>query len=115
MEEIIQMIKDIYELSDELELILRRIIRPDVIKKKQKLLRKGQICTRLYFIEKGLLRLYVKHGDKDHSSWFILEGDLVTSVTSFFERAPSLETIEALADCVLFSIAWQELQDIYKR
>jgi len=113
MEEIIQKIKDIIELSDELELLLRRILRPDVLRKKQKLLKKGQICTRLYFIEQGLLRLYVKSGDRERSSWFMLEGDLVTSVTSFFGRAPSLETIEALEDCVLWSISWQELQDLY--
>jgi len=114
MEEIIQKIKDITELSDELELLLRRILRPDVLKKKQKLLKKGQICTRLYFIEKGLLRLYVKHGDRERTSWFMLDGDLATSVTSFFERVPSLETIEALEDCVLWSISWRELQDLYE-
>jgi CRP-like cAMP-binding protein len=115
MEEIIQKINAIYTLPDELELLLRRIIRKDVLRKKQKLLRKGQICTRLYFIEQGLLRLYVKHGDKDRSSWFMLEGDIMTSVTSFFGRVPSLETIEGLESCILWSVSWQELQEIYEK
>src|SRR5258708_36797766 len=100
MEEIITNINAIYPLPGELELILRKTIRRDAVRKKQKLLRKGQICTRLYFIEQGLLRLYVRHGDKDHCSWFMLEGDIATSVTSFFSREPSLETIEALEDSV---------------
>jgi CRP/FNR family transcriptional regulator, anaerobic regulatory protein len=115
MEEIIQKINAIYPLPDELELLLRRIIRKDIVRKKQKLLRTGQLCSRLYFIEQGLLRLYVKQADKDRSSWFMLEGDIMTSVTSFFDRAPSLETIEALEVCILWSVSWQELQDIYER
>ncbi len=115
MEELIQKINAIYPLPEELELLLRKTIRRDEISKKQKLLRTGQICTRLYFIEKGLLRLYVKHGNKERHSWFMLEGDLVTSVTSFFERSPSLETIEALDNCVLWSVSWQELQDFYEK
>jgi len=114
MEEIIRNINAIYPLPVELELLLRKTIRRDVVRKKQKLLRKGQICTRLYFIEQGLLRLFVKHEDKDYCSWFMLEGDIATSVTSFFTRSPSLETIEALEDCVLWSVAWQELQDFYE-
>ena len=115
MEEIIREINDIYQLPVELELLLRRLIRRDVIRKKQKLLRRGQVCTRLYFIEKGLLRLYIKHGNKDRSSWFLHEGDIATSVTSFFGRAPSLETIEALEDCELLSISWQDLQHLYEK
>jgi len=115
MEEIIREINDIYQLPVELELYLRQVIRREVVRKKQKLLRKGQVCTRLYFIEKGLLRLFVKHGNKDRSSWFLLEGDIATSVTSFFGRAPSLETIEALEDCILWSLSWQDLQNIYEK
>lgn len=115
MEEIIRNINAIYPLPVELELLLRKIIRRDVVRKKQKLLRRGQVCTRLYFIEQGLLRLYIKHRDKDHCSWFMLEGDIATSVTSFFGKAPSFETIEALEDCVLLSLSCQELEDIYER
>lgn len=115
MEEIIRKINVIYTLTDEMELLLRKTIRRDVIRKKQKLLRTGQVCTRLYFIEQGLLRLFVKHGDKDYCSWFLQEGDIATSVTSFFERAPSLETIEALEECVLWSLSWQELQGFYEK
>lgn len=115
MEEIIRNINAIYPLSGELELLLRKTIRRDFVRKKQKLLRRGEVCTRLYFIEKGLLRLYVKQGNKDHCSWFMLEGDIATSVTSFFGRAPSLETIEALEDCELLSISWQDLQHIYEK
>ncbi|HEY4289965.1 MAG TPA: Crp/Fnr family transcriptional regulator [Puia sp.] len=115
MEEIIQNINAIYPLSDEVELLLRKSVRRDVVRKKQKLLRMGQICTRLYFIEQGLLRHYVKRGEKEHSCLFMLEGDIATSVTSFFGRTPSPETIEALEDCVLWSVSWQELQDIYER
>ena len=115
MEEIIRKINDIYPLSGELELLLRQTIRRNVVRKKQKLLRRGDVCTRLYFIEQGLLRLFVKTGNKDRSSWFMLEGDIATSVTSFFGRVPSLETIEALEDCVLWSVSWLELQDLYER
>lgn len=115
MEEIIKSINTVYQLPVELELLLRKTARRDAFGKKHKLLRTGQPCTRLYFIEQGLLRLYVRHGNKDYCSRFMLEGDIATSVISFFGKAPSVETIETLEYCILWSISWQELQDIYER
>ena len=115
MEQLLQLINAIYFLSDELELLLRKKVRRDDFKKKQKLLRPGQRCNRLYFIERGLLRIYARQGGKEYSSWFMKEGDIATSVTSFFGRSPSIETIEVLEDCTLWSIEWQELEELYER
>lgn len=42
------------------------------------------------------------------------EGDLIISVESFFQQKPSYESIQALEECTLISITYDELQYIYK-
>ncbi|MEJ7676832.1 MAG: hypothetical protein WKG06_02925 [Segetibacter sp.] len=51
---------------------------------------------------------------KEVSSWFMREGDLIISVESFFQQKPSYESIQALEDCTLLCIQYNELQDMYK-
>lgn len=115
MEQLLTELQKIIPLSDELELRLRKTAVRHEFKKRYKLTRPGQVCNRLYYVEKGILRLYVKSNNKEYSNWFMLEGDFATSVTSFFGNAPSLETIEVAEDCILWSVSRQELEDIYEQ
>ena len=77
------------------------------------LLRAGQICRSLYFVESGLFRRYYVQGKKDISSGFMKEGDICVVPESFFTQRPSTEYIEALESGVLSAISFEDLQDIY--
>ncbi|HEY6900200.1 MAG TPA: Crp/Fnr family transcriptional regulator [Puia sp.] len=114
MEQLITVFQAIVPLTDALELRLRKTVRRDEFRRGHRLVREGQVCDRLYFIERGILRLYVKHNNKELNNWFMLAGDIATSVTSFFDQSRSLEIMEVLKNCVLWSISRKELEDIYK-
>jgi CRP-like cAMP-binding protein len=43
------------------------------------------------------------------------EGDIATSVDSFNNRVPSKETIRAVTDCILWTITWQENEDLTEK
>lgn len=69
------------------------------------LLREGEICDKIFYVEKGLLRLYNTINEKEVSTWFVSEGEFITTVNSFYHEKPSLETFEALEDSTLFVIS----------
>ena len=53
--------------------------------------------------------------DKEVSSWFMKEGDVIISVESFFKQSVSRESIQALDNSVLHYITFRELQFAYKQ
>lgn len=75
------------------------------IKRKTVLLSTGEICNKLYFIERGSLRIYylTKQG-KEITRSVAFECSLVTSTSSFISQHPSFEFIESLEDSELWTI-----------
>jgi CRP-like cAMP-binding protein len=114
MEELLQFLNSVYPLSPALEDHLRKILKYKEIKSKEYLLKAGHISERVCFITKGLLRCYYEKGDHEVCSWFMREGDVIFAVKSFYSQTPSYESIQALENCELYYITYNELQHIYK-
>lgn len=83
------------------------------IKRKQTVLMQGRVCDHLFFVSKGLLRAYYEKDAEEITSWFMMENDFFISVLSFFRRIKSYETIEALEDCELVYISYEDLMGLY--
>jgi CRP-like cAMP-binding protein len=83
-------------------------------KKKQLLLREGEVSRRIYFIAAGSARAYhLDREGREHTTWFMTQYDLMISVYSFYTQRPAMEYIELLEDTVLLSMTWDQLQIIY--
>jgi CRP-like cAMP-binding protein len=82
--------------------------------KKDYLLKAGHISRNICFIAKGLLRCFYIKEEHEVSSWFMKEGDVIVSVESFFQQTESYESIQALEDCSIYYINYDELQYIYR-
>tara|TARA_R110002167_G_scaffold3925_1_gene18860 strand:+ start:220 stop:795 length:576 start_codon:yes stop_codon:yes gene_type:complete len=75
------------------------------IKKGQFLLRADEICNQIVFIEKGVLRTYLKDENGfDHVIFFGLEGWTAGDLNSFMKQQPARFYIDALEDCELTMI-----------
>ena len=83
------------------------------IPKKEFILKEGRICYNIYFVKKGLLRCYYFKDDKEICAWFMKETDIIFSVESFLNQVPSRENIQAIEDCTLYFIEYEELQYLY--
>jgi CRP/FNR family transcriptional regulator, anaerobic regulatory protein len=114
MEQLIQFLNSIYPLSEALAAYLLKNLKTKELAKKDFLLKKGHVCKDICFIEKGMLRCYYMIDDKEVSSWFMKEGDVIVSVESFFRQTISYESIQALEDCTVHYITFNELQFIYR-
>src|SRR5437868_3676657 len=102
MEELLKFLNSINPLSQHLIEYLARNLKTKNLRKKDFLLKKGHISRDIYFINKGLLRCFYIIDDKEVSSWFMKEGDIIVSVESFFRQIQSYEFIQALDHCVLY-------------
>ena len=101
--------------SEELADIISYFER-EAVKKNKPLVKEGQVCTKLYFIEKGVGRsYYLTEAGKDVTQWFFVEGQFMTSIESFFQQNPSLYYLEMLEDAVLYSITRENLDLLFAR
>ena len=97
-----------------LERLSSMLVRKQV-KKKEYLLREGQVSSRLYFIEKGLIRAYyIEEKREEVTTWFMKDNDLIISVESFYEQVPSFENIVAVEDSIVWYITRQQMDWLYR-
>ncbi len=84
------------------------------IEKKDLLLRQGQICRYIYFVESGSLRAFnINEDGKESTIMFAIQDWWVTDMYSFAKQKPALLSIEAIHDCRLIEINFQVLDKLY--
>ena len=75
------------------------------IKKKELLLSEGEVNDKMFYVQKGLLRVYfISEEGKEINTWFVKEGEFVYACHSFHYQIPSEEYIEAMEDSEIMSI-----------
>jgi len=111
---LLQTLNLIRPVSGQLQQRFAENLQEEHLPKKHHLLQPGQTCRKIWFITRGLARAYY-HTDKQKecTTWFMREGDLMISVYSFYTQQPASETIELLEDSSLLSLTWSQVQAIY--
>ena len=115
MMELFHYLQSIHPMSDGLKEHLAQILKEKQLSRKDYLLEAGQVARKICFIARGLLRCFYNKDEHEISSWFMKEGDVIISVESFFKQTESYESIQALEDCLVYYITYDELQAIYRR
>lgn len=113
MKDLIAYLNSIYPLSKPAKEFLFEHLKEIEIPKKEFILKQGRICFNIYFVQIGLLRCFYNKDDKEISSWFMKEGDVIFSVESFLNQTPGYENIQALEDSLLYYVDYDELQYLY--
>lgn len=110
-----QLIKNYIDISDsELEYCLS-MLSYEVYKKKEILLKEGEVCSKIYFVTKGLLRIYfIDDKDEEKTFHFCLENTFGTDYESFLKGIPSSFSIQAMEDTDVLVISFEMLQNIYR-
>ena len=96
---------------DELD-ILESILVPMKFAKGDMILKEGEVCRCIYFIDKGLVRqFYIKHGKEvtehlgdDHSVFMCIE--------SLFKEVPTQLQVEALEPCIIYALPKDRLERV---
>jgi CRP-like cAMP-binding protein len=98
-------LKRLSKLSDESFDKLTQTLEFRTVKKKEFLVREGEICRDLYFINKGMIRTYLINEGIEVTTWVALAGNFDTSAHSFLKGIPSLANLQAITDCDLIFIS----------
>lgn len=114
MNSLFALFDSIIPVSDDLKSRFSEILRVECFPKKRLLLKEGQVCNHVYFIEKGFIRSFYLKNTKEITSWFMKENDVIIAVNSFYKRYPSYEFIQTLEESTLYYVSYDELESLYK-
>ena len=103
-------------LDDDEAAFVQSILQHKKAKRHSALLRSGDVCRALYFVNQGCLRIF-KSGDdgKEHILSFSPENWWATDLTSFTKQKPAFYSIDAVEDSDLFYIGYEALEKLYAR
>jgi CRP-like cAMP-binding protein len=85
-----------------------------IFKKNEHILLEGKVCKYLYFLEKGLLRFYINKDGNHITKYFTEAPYFFTAQTSFNAQIPATENIQAIENCVIHQISYQQTNHLYK-
>ena len=83
------------------------------LKKNEVWEKEGRIGQYLGFINKGILRQYHLKDGQEFTEDFFSENDFIGNYISYLKQEPSTLNIQALEDCELFVITFEDLQKFY--
>jgi CRP-like cAMP-binding protein len=75
-------------------------------------LNEGEISNKAYLIEKGCLRLWFDNNGNDVTFQFFFENEAVSSIESFSKKQPSLFSIEAIENSIVYYITKNDFDKI---
>jgi len=84
------------------------------IRNRTSLLNAGEICRRVYFVNKGCLRTY--HTDSDgieHNISFSPENWWATDIGSFSQQKPSTFSINSIEESEVFFLDFKTVEELY--
>ena len=102
------------ELSDDEVLKLEPYLRPIELKRREFLLREGEVCRYNYFIEKGCLRMFFNN-DKmvEQTMQFAIENWWLSDYFSYARQSPSEYAIQAVEKSVIVAVDYHLQDDLF--
>ena len=79
------------------------------------LIKAGQVCRHVYFVNHGLLRIFYSFEGKDISIGFVGTGEYTSEYESFLTRQPAAQNIEALTDVEVVELGFDDVQFLYRQ
>ena len=115
MEQLLNTIRSYVTLSKQDEEIIGKLFYKKTFRKRDHLLRAGNICRHIAFIETGLVRYYINSDGEDQTNYFNKEEEFVCDYLSFLPQISSGVNIQALEDTTVHAISFDNLQRFYKK
>ncbi len=104
----------IVPLTEEEWAMKVRHIQIKKLRKNDFLIKEGQTCTSVHFVNKGSFRTYNLIKGKEVTTNFFFDGSYASDYVSYLTQKPSLEYIQALEDCEIFSFPYDRMQEMYE-
>ncbi|MBO9701452.1 MAG: Crp/Fnr family transcriptional regulator [Sporocytophaga sp.] len=111
MENLIEFLEQVELLSEESKEILRSFLYIEKLKKGSFFLELGAICNKIGFVKSGIIRVqFFNESGEEFTRYFINEKHFAVDLTSFNDRSPSKEYLQALTDMELVIITREAME-----
>lgn len=100
--------------TEEEWMMMQNVLTRRFIKKGEYLLREGEICNHVTFINKGFVRIYNIIQDEDLTINFAFDGNFTTDFASLIPRKPSTDYIVAMEDLEILQLEYTDMQALYE-
>jgi CRP/FNR family transcriptional regulator, anaerobic regulatory protein len=108
---IVEYINSFVPLSNDAAEYISSKSRRETLPKNHLLHQEGEVCDKVFFLEKGVARwFYYNEDGKDVTDSFALENSFVTAFDSFSQRKPSRYFIELLEDSTVYSLTYKQVE-----
>jgi CRP-like cAMP-binding protein len=85
-------------------------------RKKEFVLKEGQLCPFIYYVHEGTLRAYFRDRDGNESIvMFAINDWWITDMYSFATNNPAMLNIDALENSTVFQLQKEDLEELYKK
>ncbi len=113
MKQIREYFEKISTLNDtDWQIFSSKLVRRE-FSKRTLLLKAGQTEKYLSFVEKGIIRFFIPREENDLTFAFAFDNGFMSAYDSFLTRSPSIYHLQTLTETILWSLTYQDLQDIY--
>ncbi|MCO5231448.1 MAG: Crp/Fnr family transcriptional regulator [Chitinophagales bacterium] len=106
--------KQFENVPEDVEQVVASKIHTNKYPKRTMLLNPGEVCDKLYFIIKGLARMYYVKDSKEYTTDIVIDNEFLVEFLSFVSQRPSIQYIELLEDSTIQHIEYDDLQELYK-
>jgi CRP-like cAMP-binding protein len=113
MNQLFEYFKRFNPLSDEAKKAIEAITKVVNIRKNKDLQPIGHTCKTVYFINKGIARIYYYKDGIDITDSFATENNVIARVESLFTGKPSRKAIQVLEDAEILAIDANKLFKLY--
>lgn len=91
---------------------LESILVPKKYAKGEMILKEGEVCESIYYIDKGLIRQYYYKNDKELTEHIGADGEIFMCIESLFKEEPTKLQVEALEPSVIYLIPKHKLEQV---
>ena len=99
--------------NEEKEHVIQKF-HPRLFRKRQYALQEGNVCSQMYFVVRGCLRMYkIDDQGNAHLLQFAAENYWIVDLGSFYSEKPSELNIDALEDTMVLQISHNDLISLY--
>ena len=113
--DLLKILNEVAPVPLEVQSHIADILQYKMLRKKEYILKPGQINDIMVFIQRGIMRAYYIKDDVEIGSWFRAEGEFIVSISSFYRMQPSVEYIQAVEPTEILYITRKQLYDIYHK
>jgi CRP/FNR family transcriptional regulator, anaerobic regulatory protein len=113
--QIIQSIKSLVPLNKMEEEAFANILEMKQFKKKDFLLKEGQICNKVSFINSGCMRLFYNVEGIENTVQFFFANSWYTDYASFLTGQPTAENLQALETCEVVQFKKEDLYKLFNQ